>query len=129
MLRGHARFLVAGQFLPEDSGIAGEAQASFQVDQSRADQFGDFRVEMLHAFAFAGFQTVEKRAAGPLALLDTVARARIRFQDFHDGDSVAAIGARNQALRDDVAECLGQPLAHRLLFGSSERGNDPFHRF
>src|SRR6202790_4612775 len=118
---------LARQFLPEHRRIAGEPKAGFQIHQARADQFRDLAIEVLHAFVFAGLDSIQQRAARPLALFDAIASARVGFQDFDDGDAVTAIGARYQPLRNDVAESFRETLSRRLLFGGGKRSDDALH--
>src|SRR6267378_3477144 len=55
-------------------------------------------------------------------------RTVARFKHARNRDAVAAIIARYQPLRNDVAESFGKTLSYRLLFGGRERGDDAIHR-
>lgn len=56
---GQQKDLLTGEFLAQHGGVAGVGEADFEIDYAVADQFGDFAIEVLHAFACAGLHGVE----------------------------------------------------------------------
>src|ERR1035441_2515975 len=116
------------QFLSQHGRITGKAKAGFQVHQARANQLRDLSIEVLHAFVLAGLDGIQQRTARPLALFDAIASARVGFQNLDHGNTITAIGTRNQSLRNDVAESFRDTFSYRLVFGGSESTHDPLHR-
>ena len=70
---------------------------------------------MLHAFLAAIGHGVHQAFAFAFALFHVFAGAHGGFQNFQHGDPALAVAARQQALRDDEAESLGEAVADGLL--------------
>ena len=111
---------LAGQLLAQDSGIAGEGQSGFEIDDAILNQLRNLTVKMLHAIRNAGLHGVEKTLVFAFALFNAFASARVGLQDFECRNSTAPVVLRHEPLADDVAERLRKTLAHRLLFRGRE---------
>ena len=63
-----------------------------------------------------------------LLLADHVADGPVHDQHLDGGHHPARVGARQQPLRDDRAQRLGEHRAHLVLLVGRERADDPVHR-
>ena len=79
---GQLEDLLTGEFLAQHGGVAGVGEADFEIDYAVADQFGDFAIEVLHAFGCAGLHGVEQRLAFAVTFFDALAGAGVDLQDF-----------------------------------------------
>ena len=87
------------------------------------------RVEILHPVDLAVAHRVEQRLALGLTFLDIFAGSRVRRQDLDRGDAALAVGARYQALRDDIAKRLRQTRADDPFLVLRIKADDTVDRF
>src|SRR6185295_10213845 len=85
-------------------------------NQLQLDKILNYCVEILHALEPAVAHRVQQRLALGFAGFNVLASTRCRFQDLDRRDASTHVGARNQTLRDDVAEGLRQTSTNYRLF-------------
>jgi len=118
-----------GEFEAQIAGIGGVGKTGLEANNSGADHFLYFTIEILHAVGAAIAHGVEQRLAFGLALFHILARAQRGFQNFNGGDAAFAIGAGEQALRKDVTEGPGEAVANTVLIFHGENADDALDSF
>ncbi len=118
-----------GELEAEIALVGGIGQADFDADDPGANHLLNLVIEVLHPFRLAVAHSVKERFSFGLAALDIFAGAHGGFQDFEGGHAAFAVVARDQTLRDDVAEGLREAVADGVLVGERENADDTLDRF
>src|ERR1044072_3959884 len=113
----------------EVSRVRSIRQSVFLINDATANHFFEHAIECLHPFDLALFHRVRERLAFLLAAFDALARARLCFQNFDRCNAAAAIGARQETLRDDVTEGSCEPSTNDLLFVFRKDTDDALDSF
>src|SRR5580704_11877772 len=100
--------------------VTRERKRGFEVDHSGTNQFCDFAVETLHAFSPAGGHGLAQEGSARLTIFESLPGLRRCLEDFNGRHSTTGVHSRNEALRNDVAECFGEAASNRTLFPCSE---------
>src|SRR6266699_7160592 len=124
-----AIFEKIGHFQAEIPGIGRIGQAGFEIDDSRANEFVNFTVEMLHTLGAAIAHGIEKGFALGLPFFNVFASAHSGLEDFDGGNAALGVLARKKALGNDVAEGLGKASANGLLVGQRKNSDDALDGF